>query len=133
LIFRIIRGLEVKENVTVKENLLTFISKTRLELFKSLFRGRQDVFALRREKGNKAAYRLEYRYNWMQLQRHIDNRGTFASFKGKKPSPLDDKQLRMHLSGSQLIGIYPLLRTTLPGLLPQTLIRKTGQRNAGNW
>lgn len=81
-----------------------------MELFKSLFRGRQDVFALRREKGNKAAYRPEYRYNWMQLQRHIDNGGTFASFKGKKPSPLDDKQLRMHLSGSQFIGVYPLLK-----------------------
>jgi len=34
---------------------------TRLDLYKSLFRGREDIFALRWEKGKKAGYRPEYK------------------------------------------------------------------------
>jgi superfamily II DNA or RNA helicase len=75
-----------------------------------MFRGREDIFALRWEKGKKAGYRPEYNYDFFKYKAHKDAGGTFTNFKDKKPKPLNDKELGKHLRGTHFMGIYPLLR-----------------------
>jgi hypothetical protein len=75
-----------------------------------MFRGREDIFALRWEKGKKAGYRPEYKYDFFKYKAHKDAGGTFTNFKDKKPKPLNDKELGKHLRGTHFMGIYPLLR-----------------------
>jgi len=82
----------------------------KLEIYKSLFKGREDVFARRWEKGKKAGYMPAYDYNQSKYWEHKRNGGTFQEFKEKTFTPLTEQQLVKHLRGEQFIGIYPLLR-----------------------
>lgn len=83
---------------------------TKLEIYKSLFKGREDVFARRWEKGKKAGYMPAYDYNRSKYWEHKRNGGTFQEFKEKTFTPLTEQQLVKHLRGEQFIGIYPLLK-----------------------
>lgn len=80
-----------------------------LALFRSLFKGREDVFAVRWEKKNKSGYMPAYFYDHYRLKAHKMRGGTFENFTEKKLMPLTDAELSKHLSGEQLVGIYPLL------------------------
>lgn len=83
---------------------------TKLYIYKSLFKGREDVFAKRWEKGKKAGYMPAYDFNRSKYWEHKRNGGTFQEFKEKTFAPLTDQQLIKHLHGEQFIGIYPLLK-----------------------
>jgi len=82
----------------------------KLNLFKSLFKGREDVFAFRWEKGNKSGYMPAYHYDPFMFRLHKMNGGTFKDYKDKTYLPLTNQQLLKHFNGEQLIGIYPLLQ-----------------------
>ncbi len=82
---------------------------TKLNLFKSLFKGREDVFAIRWEKGNKSGYMPAYHYDPYMYRLHKMKGGSFKDYKDKTYLPLTDQQLLKHFNGEQLIGIYPLL------------------------
>jgi superfamily II DNA or RNA helicase len=82
----------------------------KLNLFKSLFKGREDVFAIRWEKGNKSGYMPAYHYDPYMYRLHKMKGGTFKTYKDKTYLPLTDQELLKHLQGEQLIGIYPLLQ-----------------------
>lgn len=84
--------------------------KGQIELFKSLFKGRDDVFAVRWEKGNKNGYMPKYQYDPYKYRMHKMRGGTFQNYNEKTHFPYSDDQIAMHLAGEQLIGIYPLLR-----------------------
>lgn len=79
-----------------------------LTLFKRLFKGREDVFAIRWEKGNKSGYIPAYQYDPYMYRLHKMNGGTFKDYKDKTHLPLTDRQLQNHLNGQQSVGIYPL-------------------------
>ena len=81
-----------------------------LDLFKNLFKGRDDVFAIRWEKGAKSGYMPAYSYDPYVYRLHKIKGGTFKNYKDKTYLPLTDIQLLKHLNGEQLIGIYPLLK-----------------------
>ncbi len=81
----------------------------KLILFKSLFKGREDVFAIRWEKGKKSGYMPAYQYDPYMYRLHKMNGGTFKNYRDKTYLPLTDQQLLKHFIGEQLIGIYPLL------------------------
>ena len=81
-----------------------------IEIFRSLFKGREDVFAIHWEKGNKSGYMPAYRYDPYMYRLHKMKGGTFREYKDKTFQPLTDDQLLRHLSGEQLMGIYPLLK-----------------------
>jgi hypothetical protein len=51
-------------------------SQTKISLFKSLFRGREDIFAQRWEKGGKASYSPQYDYDPYQYRLHKMKGGT---------------------------------------------------------
>jgi len=80
-----------------------------IELFKSIFKGRTDAFAIRWEKDGKAGYTPAYDLDWDEYRRYKENGGNLKSFPNKKYAPLTDAKLINHLSGKEIIGIYPLL------------------------
>lgn len=78
-------------------------------LLKSLFRGREDVFAIRWKKGNKNPYMPAYFYDPYRLRAHKMKGGSFQNYPGKSYLPFTDGQIWKHLTGGHFIGIYPLL------------------------
>lgn len=78
-------------------------------LFKSLFKGRDDVFAIRWEKENRSGYMPAYFYDPYLYRIHKMKGGTFQNYPNKTYLPLTDEQIIKHLNGEQHIGIYPLL------------------------
>ncbi len=81
-----------------------------LRLFRSIFRGREDVFAIHWEKGNRNGYMPAYSYDPYLYRIHKMKGGTFKNYKDKTYSRLTDQEIRKHLQGEQFIGIYPLLK-----------------------
>jgi len=81
-----------------------------VKLFKSIFRGREDVFALRWEKGKKSGYMPAYSYDPYMYALHKMNGGTFSNYTERSYRPFTDEQLLKHLTGEQFLGTYPLLQ-----------------------
>ncbi len=81
-----------------------------IQLFKSVFAGREDVFAVRWEKGNKSGYIPAYFYDPYRYRAHKMNGGTFQNYTDKEYLPFTEKEIDKHLNGEQHIGIYPLLK-----------------------
>jgi superfamily II DNA or RNA helicase len=81
-----------------------------IDLFRSLFKGREDVFAVRWEKGNKAGYMPAYFYDPYRLRTHRMNGGTLQNFTEKTNLKLTNEEIQKHLEGFHHIGIYPLLQ-----------------------
>jgi len=80
-----------------------------IHLFRSVFKGREDVFARRWEKENKSGYMPAYFYDPYLYELHKMKGGTFQSYSEKSYLPLSDQEIARHLNGEQLIGLYPLL------------------------
>jgi superfamily II DNA or RNA helicase len=86
-----------------------------LQIFRSLFKGREDVFATRWEipsssgKKAKSGYMPAYLYDPYRYRTHKMKGGTFQNYADKKYLPLTDEQIIKHLNGEQLVGLYPLL------------------------
>jgi superfamily II DNA or RNA helicase len=83
---------------------------SQINLFKSLFRGRDDVFAIRWEKGSKNGYMPAYYYDPYMYRIHKIKGGSFQDYNDKSYLPYTNEQIAKHINGEQLIGIYPLLR-----------------------
>ena len=86
-----------------------FPDQSNVDIFKSLFKGREDVFAVRWEKGNKSGYMPAYFYDPYHLRAHKMNGGTFQNYNEKSHLKLTYEQIQKHLDGLQQIGVYPLL------------------------
>lgn len=80
-----------------------------IPLFRSLFRARPDVFAIRWEKGNNSGYTPAYQFDPYLYRQHKMGGGIFQNFNAKSYLPLTDEQIEKHLNGGLLAGIYPLL------------------------
>ncbi len=87
-----------------------FPDQSNVDIFKSLFKGREDLFAVRWEKGNKSGYMPAYFYDPYRLRVHKMNGGTFQNFSEKSYLQLTDEQIQKHLNGFHQIGVYPLLQ-----------------------
>jgi hypothetical protein len=79
-------------------------------LLKALFKGREDVFALRWEKGGKNGYTPAYFVDPYMYKIHRMKGGTFQNYSDKHYKALTDAELTKHLNGEQLVGLYPLLQ-----------------------
>jgi len=83
--------------------------EVKVALFMSLFRGRDDVYAVRWEgKTGKTGYSPAGVREWDQSPSH--GRGPKKSFRLGKLFSLSDEVIRDHLLGKQTIGLYPLLQ-----------------------
>lgn len=81
-----------------------------IQLFKSVFKGREDMFAIRWEKGSKNGYMPAYFYDPYMYRTHKMKGGTFQNYNDKTYLKLTDQEIAKHLNGGQLIGVYPLLQ-----------------------
>jgi len=88
-----------------------------IELFQSLFKGREDIYARRWAKGENSGYMPAYDVIWDEFEKHKAQGGTFQNYKNKKPAPLTKKALQQHLLGKETIGIYPLLKDNTSWLI----------------
>ncbi len=84
-------------------------SQTQIHLFRSLFKGREDAFAVRWEKDGKKGYIPAYDMDWDQYKIHKASGGTLKNFEHKTYSKLSDVRIVNHLAGKETIGLYPLL------------------------
>lgn len=81
-----------------------------IQLFKSVFKGREDVFAIRWEKEKKSGYMPAYFYDPYLYRAHKMKGGTFQNYTDKTYLKLTDGEIAKHLNGEQLVGVYPLLK-----------------------
>lgn len=88
---------------------MEFENSMKIEIIKNLFKGREDVFAIRWEKNGKNGYIPAYFYDPYRYRIHKMNGGSFQNFSEKSNLKLSDNELTKHLYGEYLIGIYPLL------------------------
>ncbi len=84
------------------------ISGNQLLLYKSLFRGREDVFAIHWAKGTKSGYVPAKLYDPYFNRTHKRDPKSISAEKVTYLQ-LNDEQLLRHFNGRHLIGIYPLL------------------------
>ncbi|TAJ13683.1 DEAD/DEAH box helicase [Marinilabiliaceae bacterium JC017] len=84
-------------------------SAINIDLYKSLFKGRTDIYAVRWEKNERSGYMPAYKVDWADYNKHKAQGGTFKDYKNKEYLPLDDKAIESHFSGKETCGIYPLL------------------------
>lgn len=101
-----------------------------INLFRSLFKGREDVFAVRWEKGNKSGYMPAYFYDPYRLRAHKINGGTFQNFTEKSYLKLTDEQIQKHLDGYHQIGVYPLLQDNTTWFLVADFDKTNWQKEA---
>jgi hypothetical protein len=93
------------------------ISADHIDLFQSLFKGRQDIYARQWEKGARSGYMPAYNADWDKYEMHKSQGGTFRNFEHKTPVALTPAVIRNHLSGKEMLGIYPLLKDNTSWLL----------------
>jgi superfamily II DNA or RNA helicase len=83
--------------------------EVKVSLFKDLFRGREDVYAVRWEgKNGKSGYSPAGNKEWDQPP--SSGRAPKKSFRITKLFSLSEEVIRDHLLGKQTIGVYPLLQ-----------------------
>ena len=70
--------------------------ESQINIFQALFRGREDVFAVRWEKSGKAGYMPSYQYDLYHYRSHKMNGGTFANYPHKTYLPLTDYEIQKH-------------------------------------
>lgn len=81
----------------------------KLKLFRSLFRGREDVYALRWEKGEKHGYAPAADMDWKAIHAAPPDKRKQVTIKTRSLRSLTDVAIRDHLEGKATIGVYPLL------------------------
>lgn len=84
-------------------------SKEQMELYTSLFKGREDTYAKRWEKNGKSGYSPAYEFNWNEFMVFKAKGGNMKDFPNKKQLPLNEYAIQQHLNGKWFLGIYPLL------------------------
>ena len=62
----------------------------KITLYRSLFRGRDDIFARRWEKDGKSGYSPAYLFDWDEFNAHRTRGGTLKNFENKTPVALTD-------------------------------------------
>lgn len=82
-------------------------STDKIKLYRSLFRGRDDIFARHWDK--TGGYFPDYTFDWNEFNAHKAHGGTIKDFEHKTPTPLTDSIVRKHLTGQMTIGVYPIL------------------------
>ncbi len=80
----------------------------KLEIFKLLFKGREDVFAIRWERDGKKRLNACGILDWDQYKLHKAKGRILKDFKNKEYAPLTDQRILNHLDGREIVGIYPV-------------------------
>ena len=84
-------------------------TKKDIELYRTIFKGRTDIYAIRWMRDGRSGYMPAYKVDWSDYNKHKAQGGTFKDYKNKEYLPFDEKTVEAHLSGKETCGIYPLL------------------------
>lgn len=105
--------------------------EARVTLFRALFRGREDVYALRwRMKDGTWGYRPADERNWDAINASRPEDRKKVTRLTRTLLPLTEDVIRLHLTGKNTIGIYPLLQDETCWLLAADFDKKTWQEDA---
>lgn len=97
------------ETVSVPGSGTAATPQKKIGLFRSLFRGREDVYAVRWERNGKSGYSPACVMDWRAIHSARPEERKKIGRKTRTLLPLTDDAIRDHLTGKQTIGIYPLL------------------------
>lgn len=112
------------------EAVASALSETgKIRIFRSLFRGREDVYAVRWERadGRKGCMPRSER-DWRAYNAALQGDKERVDRETRKYFSLDDEAVRAHLQGKLTIGIYPLLKTKLAGFWLRISTRRHGAK-----
>jgi len=106
-------------------------AEQRIALFRSLFRGRDDVYAIRWESADgRSGYMPKADRDWKSYLRAKNEDRKKVDRLTRKFRPLTDDVVRAHLVGEHTVGIYPLLEDETCWLLAVDFDKKTWQKDA---
>ncbi len=80
-----------------------------VELFASLFHGREDAYARYWEKNGRSGYSPAYSFDWNEFNAHRSTGGSLKTFERKTLLPFTREVIANHLNRRILIGVYPIL------------------------
>jgi hypothetical protein len=104
----------------------------KIALFRGLFRGREDVYAVRWEgKAGKAGYSPASVMDWRAIHAARAEERKKVARKTRMLLPLTDDAIRNHLTGKQTIGVYPLLPDETCWFLALDFDKKSWMADAG--
>jgi hypothetical protein len=103
----------------------------KIALFRSLFRGREDIYAIRWEGANgKAGYSPASIRDWTALRSASKSEWKKRDKETRQLLPLTDQAVHDHLSGKTTIGVYPLLVNETCWFLAVDFDQKTWRQDA---
>jgi superfamily II DNA or RNA helicase len=106
-------------------------AEQRIALFRSLFRGRDDVYATRWENDDgRSGYMPKADRDWKSYLSAKDEDRKKVDRLTRKYRPLTDDVVRAHLVGEHTLGLYPLLQDETCWLLAVDFDKKTWQQDA---
>lgn len=131
---------EVASTVQVSETTEAAVppstNAAKVELFRSLFRGREDVFPRRWEnvKTGRSGYSpaCHNEWDWRQCRKrnaHFGRRVTCGDCSNQSFLPVSDEEIASHLRGEQVMGVYPLLADETCWLLAADFDKKSWQED----
>jgi hypothetical protein len=107
-------------------------ARKRIALFRSLFRGREDVYARRWENAaGQAGYAPAALKDWKAINASRPEERKKVDLKTRKFLPLTDSVIENHLLGNETVGVYPLLPDETCWFLAVDLDKKTWEHDAG--
>ena len=103
----------------------------KIALFRSLVRGREDVYAERwRTKDGLWAYRPAGKKDWHAILSATPENRQDINQRTRILFPMADEVIRQHLTGKKTVGIYPLLLDETCWLIAADFDKKTWQEDA---
>lgn len=103
----------------------------KVALFRSLFHGREDVFAQRWESPDgRVGYSPRTEREWKAYYAAKPEDRKRVDKETRKNIPLDDEAIHAHLSGKQTLGVYPLLLDDTCWFLAADFDKKTWKEDA---
>ncbi|MFH1187696.1 MAG: DEAD/DEAH box helicase family protein [bacterium] len=104
----------------------------KIDIYKNLFRGREDVFAVHWEKADKSAggYTPVCRNEWKPGVCNKLKREKCKDCKSQNYAHLDDHYIEQHLRGNKTYGIYPLLDSNTSYFIVADFDSKNWQKDA---
>jgi superfamily II DNA or RNA helicase len=120
------KGEAVDASTTVAER-----SRQRIALFRSLFRGREDVYARRWESPDgRSGYSPAATHDWKAVNRSRPEDRKKVAQQTRQLFPLTDKVIEDHLLGIHTVGVYPLLTDESCWFLAIDFDKKTWEEDA---
>jgi hypothetical protein len=106
-------------------------AEQRIEFFRSLFRGREDVYAIRWENADgRSGYMPRADRDWKSYLHAKEKDRKRVDRQTRKFRPLTQDVVRGHLVGDLTVGIYPLLRDETCWFLAVDFDKRTWQKDA---